>query len=98
MARVTDVPAHAITGRRRTKSVSRARFIAITEIRKSRPHLSLAETGDIFRRDHGTVIHAERRYGTLRALDEQFDKWADESEKLLTMESQQSQALAPVDV
>lgn len=47
-----------IVGSSREKPITRARQLAMWEVRKRRPNLSTTQIGKIFNRDHTTVIHA----------------------------------------
>lgn len=73
VALVTGVPVSAITGRRRTRGVVWARFLAIAAIRENFTWWSWEEiaaaTG---RADHGSAIHAVQRYQFLLKTDPEF--------------------------
>ena len=67
---ITGLPALAITGRRRTDRICKARFLAIAAIRHAYPAFTLQETADIIgRKDHGTVAHAMLTHRELLATD-----------------------------
>jgi chromosomal replication initiator protein len=57
--KATGVSTAGMTGGRRTARIAHARHLAMAVIRKA-TSLSLMEVGDLFNRDHGTVIHAIR--------------------------------------
>lgn len=79
-----EVHVREIMGIRRTARISAARQLAMVVIRAS-TNLSLVEIGDLFNRDHGTVIHAIKAvkaraetdpgfaeiYGTLQRFERQ---------------------------
>lgn len=52
-----SVHVNEIMGERRTARIAAARQLAMAIIRRD-TNLSLVEVGEIFNRDHGTVIHA----------------------------------------
>lgn len=52
------IPVEAILGSSRSYLVVEARHTAMWRARKERPDLSFPQLGDIFRRDHTTIIHA----------------------------------------
>jgi len=55
----TGVDVASLVGERRTARIAQARHLAMAAIRHT-TKLSLMEVGEIFHRDHGTVIHAIR--------------------------------------
>lgn len=55
------IPYREVMGASRTREVAAARQVAMYEVRKARPDLSLPQIGRIFGRDHTTVIHAVRK-------------------------------------
>lgn len=65
VAIITGVPAPTITGRRRTVPASRARFLAIAAIRGAHSTLTLQAVGDLFSRNHGSIIHSIVRHRDL---------------------------------
>ena len=69
VAVITGVPAPAITGRRRTVPVVRARFLAIAAIMGAYSDWSLQSVGALFQRGHDTVINARRGHLTLLNTD-----------------------------
>lgn len=76
VATITGVPAPAITGRRRTVRVVRARYLAIAAIQGAYSDWSLQTLGALFRRDHTTVIHARRAHVTLLHSDPSYQSLA----------------------
>jgi chromosomal replication initiator protein len=56
----------------RKRDVVEARYIAITLILNANPEMTLKEVGDIFNRDHSTVIYARETYNKLIALEKGF--------------------------
>jgi len=69
VAIITGVPAPAITGRRRTVPVYRARLLAIAAIRGAYSDWSLQAVGEIFRRDHYAIMHARDQHLKLLKTD-----------------------------
>lgn len=59
----TGVPMLAMTGRSRKDRIVTARHLAMA-ITRLKTNLSLVEVGELFNRDHGTVIHACRSIAT----------------------------------
>lgn len=56
-----NVPIEAILGNSRAYHVVEARHMAMWRARKERLDMSLPQLGEIFRRDHTTIIHAVRK-------------------------------------
>jgi chromosomal replication initiator protein len=52
-----------ITGPSRTRDVVMVRQLAMVEVRKRKPALSLPQIGRLFNRDHTTVLYALRKLG-----------------------------------
>lgn len=61
--------AQLLKGRSRPEGVAFARHVAMYLIRQACGKLSFQDIGDIFGRDHGTVIHAWNRICTLTPND-----------------------------
>ena len=65
------VPSDVLLSRTRTARVAEARQAAMTLIRRN-TDFSLVEVGEIFRRDHATVIHAMRAVDRKAEVDADF--------------------------
>jgi len=61
------IPYREIVGASRMRDIAEARQVAMYEVRKLRPDLSLPQIGRIFGRDHTTVLHAVQKIGAMRA-------------------------------
>ncbi len=75
LARVSvewDVTRRAILGRSRMERVAMARFAAMYLIRRLTGD-TLEDVGRIFKRDHGTVLHAEKRVQALMDTEPRFN-------------------------
>lgn len=73
VACATGVPAPAITGKRKTRDIIRARFLAYAAARVAYPRYSLDLLALAFERlCHGTMINAFRRYSDLYERDQEF--------------------------
>lgn len=59
-ARVTGVHANLLTGDKKNREISHARFIAMKAVREATGK-SYPDIGMAFRRDHTTVVHGVRR-------------------------------------
>ncbi len=71
VSRRVGVHPETIMGRQRTKEVAAARAVAMAAMKATRPYLSTTQIGELFKRDHSTVIHNLRkvqRDPTLQAL------------------------------
>lgn len=79
VAAVTEVPVAAITGKRRSREISLARFLAIAAIRKTHTCWTLQQTAGLFnRRDHATIIHAASRHSDLLATEPHYTRlWSE---------------------
>lgn len=66
VAKAHDVTVEGILGRRLTKPMIEARQLAMVEVVKRRPDLSIARIAKSFKRDHTTVLHAMKKYGVTR--------------------------------
>ncbi|MBP3520895.1 MAG: chromosomal replication initiator protein DnaA, partial [Oscillospiraceae bacterium] len=60
VAKFYHIPSHEIKGKSRTKDIVLARQVAMYEIRRMTT-LSLQEIGEVFSRDHTTVMHSIER-------------------------------------
>lgn len=58
VARDFGIPVYEILGPSRVTRVVRARWRAMRAIKCACPHLSTVRIGEIFGRDHATVLHA----------------------------------------
>lgn len=76
VAAVTGVPAPAITGRRRSVRVTRARFLCIAAIQSAHRDWSLQAVGALFNRGHGTMAHAQIRHCQLLRTDRHYQALA----------------------
>lgn len=56
----------------RKREVVEARYIAMTLILIANPEMKLKDVGDIFNRDHSTIIYARETYNKLIASDKRF--------------------------
>lgn len=72
VALISGIPAPAITGRRRTNRIARARYLAIAAIQSAYSDYTLETVGEIFRRDHNTIAHASRRHRQLLKTDHSY--------------------------
>jgi len=61
---------HDIIGQSRTRCIVRIRWLAIAEVRRRKPLLSLPQIGKAFNRDHTTILHALQQMGLPTAYDE----------------------------
>lgn len=52
-----------IIGHRRTRRYVQARFEAIAEVKRQKPHLTLPQLGKAFNRDHTSILHALQKMG-----------------------------------
>lgn len=69
---VYGIPYREIIGASRMRATSKARMVAMYEVRKQRPDLSYPQIGKIFGgRDHTTVIHAVQKIEAQRAASKQ---------------------------
>jgi chromosomal replication initiation ATPase DnaA len=76
VAQITGVPVAAITGRRRTRRVCYARFLAVHAIHQAGQWLSLCEIAEALRRrDHGTISHALARHLQLLSTEPLYQRW-----------------------
>jgi chromosomal replication initiation ATPase DnaA len=79
VACITGVPTGIITGRRRTRAVSRARHLVIAAVHHHHPHLSLRDLSSIVRRScHGTAAHSLQAHRKLAAADPAYQSHAAE--------------------
>lgn len=73
----TGIDAATLESRNRTERVAHARQLTMALIRRD-TDLSLTEIGDLFHRDHGTVIHAVKavkaRVETCEATREIYER------------------------
>jgi chromosomal replication initiation ATPase DnaA len=76
VALVSGIPAPAITGRRRTVPIARARFLAIAAVRSAYSDWSLQAVGALFRRDHGAIMNARDRHCQLLKTDPNYQALA----------------------
>jgi chromosomal replication initiation ATPase DnaA len=73
VANVTGIPAPAITGPRRSKRISQARFLAAAAIREVYDWWTLEMTAKFLnRRDHGTIANARARHLELLETDIEY--------------------------
>jgi chromosomal replication initiator protein len=72
----------AILGRSRISHVADARQVAMATMRKL-AKLTLQEIGDLFKRDHGTVIHACNAVQSKRSVDASFRAKVERVESIL---------------
>lgn len=77
-----DVPLKIIISDKRTRSVVYARHTAMYMV-KNKTNLSLAEIGQLFERDHTSVIHALKRMSELKKRSAQWDVDLKEISKLI---------------
>lgn len=64
VANFYHIPPHELKGKARNKEIVLARQVAMYEIRRMTT-LSLKEVGDVFSRDHSTVMHSLERIETM---------------------------------
>lgn len=76
VATITGVPAPAITGRRRTLAVSRARWLAIAAIRGADSSATFMQLGALFRRHHTAIIKATHGHRKLLKTDPNYQALA----------------------
>jgi chromosomal replication initiation ATPase DnaA len=70
---VTGIPAPVITGKRRSKRITQARFLAAAAIREVYDWWTLETTAKFFNRlDHGTIANARRRHLELLKSDLEY--------------------------
>jgi len=62
-----------LKSRERPAHLAHARQVAMVLCRTLVRHATLMAVGEVFHRDHGTVIHAERAVGDRLATDRTFD-------------------------
>lgn len=73
VANVTGIPAPAITGPRRSKRITQARFLAAAAIREVYDWWTLEMTAKFLnRRDHGTIANARARHLELLKSDSEY--------------------------
>ena len=73
VSKVFEIPASALLEPTRIPRVAEPRQVAMSMIREH-SDLSLAEVGSIFRRDHGTVIHAVKAVRNRCETDARFSE------------------------
>lgn len=76
VAAETGVSYGEIIGDCRSVAVTAARHMAIVRVLLWKPHLSLADVGRIFRRDHSTIHYAMKRAGIFRMPAPEYRKRA----------------------
>ena len=64
VAKATAIPAEEITGARRDAPIFRARRLVVG-IARRHTRATLTEIGTVLRRDHTSILNAERRFGML---------------------------------
>jgi len=64
-ARHPGVTVDQILGRDKARRVCVPRHLAIVEIRKAKPRMSLGDIGRVFDRDHSTIHYVLSKYGAL---------------------------------
>ena len=72
IARRCGVTVQQLEGRSRKQPIATARQLAMHFIRDKNPTLSLASIGEMFGRDHATVIHAIKTVKNLEETDPDF--------------------------
>lgn len=93
VAEITGVPVAAITGRRRTMRIYRARVLAVAAVRKAKQHWPLVEVGDVFNRDHSAVIHAMHRHSDQLASCEYYQElWSEITRRIFPAAQQPARA------
>lgn len=65
VAGITGVPVAAITGKRRSRRILHARYLAIAVVRDTHDWWTLQMTGEVFHVSHHSIIHALRRHRDL---------------------------------
>ncbi len=73
---ITGIPAPAITGRRRTVRVTRARFLSIAAIQSAHKDWSLEAVGALFNRGYSTMSKAQIRHCQLLRADRNYQSLA----------------------
>ena len=76
VAIITGVPAPAITGKRRSRRVCYARFLAIHAIRAAHDWWPLVDiAAAINRRDHCCIIYSLRQHAVLMKTTPEYRQW-----------------------
>ena len=76
VAIITGVPAPAITGKRRSRRVCRARFLAAHALRVANDWCPLVDiAAALNRKDHGSIINALRQHAALMQTTPEYRQW-----------------------
>lgn len=82
---ITGVPADAITGPRGSQRTSNVRTLTMALIREAKLGWQLYKIGNLFDRDHSTVVLALKRHERLLADLPEYRRWTWSLEKKLNL-------------